>query len=134
MWNSSYEHRGQFNWLNNNSSMLFFTQPCSLTKLSSLLLQDILYNPHLCKGFPCSVHLQAGNRCLLATTAHSKVSSGILEWQSALGKALAVIWSKWPKKYWKVTPILASHLLWYYSLYLHFSNCILWDTIFTTIC
>lgn len=58
MWNSSYEHRGQLNWLNSNSSVLFSTQPCSLTKLSSLPLQDILHITHLCKGFLCSVHLQ----------------------------------------------------------------------------
>ena len=58
MWNGSSEHRGQFNWLNNNSSMLFFTQPCGLTKLNLFLLQDVLNITHLCKGFQCSVHLQ----------------------------------------------------------------------------
>lgn len=58
MWNSSYKHRGQFNWLNNNSSMLFFTQPCGLTKLNVFPLQDVLNMTHLCKGFQCSVHPQ----------------------------------------------------------------------------
>lgn len=38
--------------------MLFFTQPCGLTKLKLFPLQDALNIARLCKGFQSSMHLQ----------------------------------------------------------------------------
>lgn len=91
MWNSSYKHRGQFNWLNNNSNMLFFTQLCGLTKLRLFPLQDLLNITHSCRGFQCSVHLQR-QRCQVFAfiLAHSKCSGGRLR-VACLGRTPAVI-------------------------------------------